>query len=197
MDRKLLVVIPLLGVLLAYPVFSQGVEAQLVGIYTIPIGTNKLVISHGYVNLPFMTTNGTLVVETKHGNFNIVFHGEMTVTQNGTNETVVKFMHENRVTYISMVVYENMTGITEKFIEHYVNTYGVNLTQNITIRPVDNDTFELETKQNATAMLLGFIPIRVVIGEQMYVNANNGTIEKVVDIRPWWWWLIFSYKIEQ
>jgi hypothetical protein len=197
MDRKLLVVIPLLGVLLAYPVFSQGVEAQLVGIYTIPIGTNKLVISHGYVNLPFMTTNGTLVVETKHGNFNMVFHGEMTLTQEGTNMTVIKFVHENRVTYINITVYENMTGITEKFFEHFVHTYGVNLTQNITIRPIDNDTFELEVKQNATAMLLGFIPVKIIIGERMYVNATNGNIEKVVYIRPWWWFLVSGYKIEQ
>ncbi|MGC9133450.1 MAG: hypothetical protein ACP5GJ_03570, partial [Nanopusillaceae archaeon] len=193
MDRKILAMIPLMGVLAAVPIFSQGLQAQLVGIYNIPpVGTNSLVISNGYVNLPFMTSNGTLVVKTKHGNFNIVFHGEMTVTENGTNETVVEFIHENRVTYISMVVYENMTGITEKFIEHYVNTYGVNLTQNITIEPVDNDTFELETTENATAMLLGFIPKHVVIGEQMYVNATNGDIEQTVDIRPWWWWLIFG-----
>ncbi|MGC9133541.1 MAG: hypothetical protein ACP5GJ_04035, partial [Nanopusillaceae archaeon] len=128
-------VITLFLPLLALPVvFAQpGIQAQLIGIYNVQIGSNNLVISNGYVNLPFMTTNGTITVETKHGNFNMVFHGEMTVTQNGTNETVVEFIHENRVTYINMVVYENMSGITEKFIEHYVNTYGVNLTQNITI----------------------------------------------------------------
>ncbi|MGC9133263.1 MAG: hypothetical protein ACP5GJ_02585 [Nanopusillaceae archaeon] len=196
MVKKILAAL-LLIMALSIPIFSEYVEAKLVGVYSIQVGSNKLTISNGHVDLPFMTTNGTLVVETKHGNFNMVFHGEMTVTQEGTNMTVVKFVHENRVTYINIAVYENMTKITEKFFEHFVHTYGVNLTQNITIRPVDNDTFVLEAKQNATAMLLWFIPIRVVIGEQMYVNATNGNVEKVVYIRPWWWFLVFGYKTEQ
>ncbi len=194
MRRGVLLFLPLV----ALPVvFAQpGLNAQLVGIYNIPIGSNSLVISPGNVGLPFMTTNGTLVVETKHGNFNIVFHGEMTVAQNGTNETVIVFVHENRATYISMTVYENMTGITERFFEHFVKTYGVNLTQNLTIEPVDNDTFELEATENATAQLLGFIPVPVVIGEQMYVNSTSGNIEQVVDIRPWWWFVVFGYKAQ-
>jgi hypothetical protein len=194
--RKMLLLFSLV-VVLPFVFAQPSINAQLVGIYNIHIGDNRLVIAPGLVNLPFMTTNGTLEVRTKHGNFNIVFHGEMTLTQEGTNMTVVKFVHENRVTYINIAVYENMTKITEKFFEHFVHTYGVNLTQNITIKPVNNDTFVLEAKQNATAMLLGFIPIKIIIGEQMYVNATNGNIEKVVYIRPWWWFLVFGYKTEQ